>query len=34
MAIDNAECIKLLHDHFVADFSQIENISKIKSVSR
>ena len=34
MSIGNAECIKLLHDHFVADFSQIENISKLKSVSR
>ena len=34
MWISREDCVKLLHDHFVSDFSQINNISKLTSTSR
>ena len=33
MGIDRDNCVKLLHDQFVSDFSQINNISKLTSNS-
>ena len=33
MEINQENCVKLLHDQFVSDFSQINNISKVMSSS-
>jgi hypothetical protein len=34
MWISRESCVKLLHDQFVSDFSQIDNVSKLTSNSR
>ena len=34
MAITKSECTELLHDQFILDFSQSENVSKLTEDAR